>query len=243
MQFSKNGNGESSWELQSLLFGYFSLILSHRNSAIFIWGFTLSNQFIWINIHGWIKRTWLICSFNKSKLELKKFKKWFYFLNVYMMPFCFISFKKFHLSNICCYCLHTVEEVRESCPQLDGLFHVECQQFRFNADLKLVTYNKIVFRVVTGSCLPSPKGTQNAIWVVFTDSFLTYVSTMKTRCWPVRFIWITWDEIKKNGILCRFGRQKHFFIVHSNLLVISLQRCQVILTHPVEQKLKLLKSP
>ena len=56
----------------------------------------------------------------------------------------------------------------------------------FNADpvaLKLVTWNKIVFRADMGLCLPKLKCKRNSHCVAVTDSsVLINVSTMKVRC-------------------------------------------------------------
>ena len=82
--------------------------------------------------------------------------------------------------------------------------------FHFNA-LKLVTYNEIMFRVVTESCLPNWKCTRNALCVAVTDLFFINVSAVKSRSWPVQSIPVTWNEIKQNGILCTLGKYKHFF--------------------------------
>ena len=67
--------------------------------------------------------------------------------------------------------------------------------FRFSVDplaLKLVTHNKIVFRVGMGLFLPSLKFTRNALCFAFTDALLLInVNTMKARCSPVQSIWVT----------------------------------------------------
>ena len=115
--------------------------------------------------------------------------------------------------------------------------------FHFNADpiaLKLVTLNKIVFRVGMGSCLARLKCKRNACYVAVTDSFvLINVSTKRARCSSIQFM--AAKETKSKGTIKKQSKMALYVLFENKnaslflyfiCLLFNLRMSQIILPDP-----------
>ena len=132
--------------------------------------------------------------------------------------------------------------------------------FHFKADpvvLKLVTRNKIVFRVCTGSYLPRLNCKRNARFVAVTDSVcfderfvnesamlispihgskqkkVQFMAAIETKTMASLSNYAKWHYMKKVAFYKLFENKNTVLSLYFICLLFNLQMCQIILPHPV----------